>query len=363
MLEDAHSRRALLTGLAAMGAISMVPCRSSFAAPEATQRIDMHHHFFSPGWKETERTFFQKINNGVGIPPNQGWTVEKSLADMKEGGVQKAVLSLASIPGNWFGGDPKKAADLSQECIEYGAKLVQEHKGTYGLFAPLPMIDVDASLKQIGYALDVAKADGIGLATVYGTKYPGDPMFDPIFAELNRRKAVVYFHPNTNSCCGNLVPELNPMGGPAVIEVPTDTARCVTKLLLTGTLAKYRDIKWMFAHSGGSLPSLAGRIANFVSGGGLSSPPAKNLKEIAPNGVMAEFARLYFDTANAAWPSSMAGLLKIVPASHVMFGSDFPYFSCAQDRDYLDRLGLSRATLAGIDHANAERLVPQLRSA
>jgi 6-methylsalicylate decarboxylase len=343
-----------------MGAITLVPCAGAQAQGAAAgKRIDVHHHYFSAGWKQAEKEWVDKIH-GFLTPANRDWTVEKSLDDMEKGGVQKAILSLASIPGNWFGGDPQRAADVSQDCIEYGAKLVAEHKDKFGLFAPLPMINVDASLKQIAYAFDVAKADGIGLASVYGDKWPGDPEFDPIFAELNRRKAFVYFHPTTPSCCTSILRStIGAYGGPAILEVPFDTSRCVTNLLASGTLAKYRNIRWMFAHSGGSLPSLAGRVSNFLT---LGAKPEK-LKEIAPNGVMAEFARLYFDTANGAWAPSMAGLLKMVPASHVMFGSDFPYFTCAQDRDELAKLRLGKATLAAIDSGNAERLFPRLKSA
>jgi len=365
MLDSEHSRRAVMAGLAALGTISLVPCRSAAAPSGAGKRIDTHHHYFSPGWKQAEKEFAEKVHGFV-FPGNANWTPEKSLEDMEKGGVAKALLSLASIPGNWFGGDPKLAADVAHECNEYGAKLVRDHPGKFGLLAPLPMIDVEASLKEIAYAFDVAKADGIGLATVYGDKWPGDAMFDPIFAELNRRKALVYFHPTTPACCGRLQPALNPTGGPAVLEVPFDTSRCVTSLLISGSLAKYRDIKWMFAHSGGSLPSLAGRISNFLSGGLQYTDAAKlgeKLKTIAPNGVMAEFARLYFDTANGAWPASIAGLLKIVSASHIMFGSDFPYFTCAQNRDLLGKLGLSRAALAAINSGNAERLIPRLKAA
>ncbi len=326
-------------------------------------RIDTHHHFYSPGWKETENGFAGRPGGFV-FPGNRDWTPEKSLEDMAKGGVDRAILSLASIPGNWFGGDPKRAADLAHECNEYGAKLTREHPGVFGLFAPLAMIDVEASLKEIAYALDVAKADGIGLSTVYGDKWPGDPMFDPIFAELNRRKAFVYFHPTTPACCGQILPELRPAGGGSMLEVPFDTSRCVASLLVNGTLAKYRDIKWMFAHSGGSLPSLAGRIANFLGGGQLhadANAVAARLEKIAPQGVMQEFARLYFDTANGAWPASIAALLNIVDVTHVMFGSDFPYFSCAQNRDLLEALALDAASLDAINSGNAERLFPRFR--
>jgi 6-methylsalicylate decarboxylase len=360
---DGASRRQFIASLAALSAASLLP----HAAAAETKRgaVDTHHHFFSPGWKQADKEFAEKVHGFV-FPGNANWTPEHSLADMEKGGVGKAVLSLASIPGNWFGGDPKRAAEVAHECNEYGAKLVHDYPGKFGLLAPLPMIDVEASLKEIAYAFDTAKADGVGLATVYGDKWPGDPLFDPIFAELNRRKALVYFHPTTPACCGRLQPGLNPTGGPAVLEVPFDTSRCVTSLLISGSLAKYRDIKWMFAHSGGSLPSLAGRISNFMSGGLQYTDKAKldeKLKTIAPQGVMAEFARLYFDTANGAWPSSMAGLLKIVSASHILFGSDFPYFTCAQNRDQLAKLGLGRAALAGINSGNAERLMPRLKAA
>jgi 6-methylsalicylate decarboxylase len=363
----ATSRRELLGTLAALGTVALVPCvlRPAKAAADKVLRIDTHHHFFSQAWKDAEKAFAEKIH-GFAPPANQNWTPEKSLENMEQGGVSKAVLSLASIPGNWFGGDPARATEIAHACNEYGAELVGKYPGNFGLLAALPMIDVEASVKEIDYAFDTAKADGIGLATVYGNKWPGDPMFDPIFAALNKRKAVVYFHPSSPACCTALQPELNAYGGPAMIEVPFDTARCAVSLLVNGTLAKYRDIKWMFAHSGGALPSVAGRINNFLDGGQVGSDREKlaaHLKTIAPNGVMAEFARFYYDTANAAWPSSMASLLKIAPASHVMFGSDFPYFSCDQNRDNLNRLKLGASALAAINSGNAERLFPRLANA
>jgi 6-methylsalicylate decarboxylase len=120
--------------------------------------------------------------------------------------VTTAVPSLPTIPGNWFGGDPATAVQLSRICNDYAARLVRDHPGRFGLWASLPMLDVDASLAEIGHALDELKADGIGLATAYGDKWPGDPKFKPIFEELNRRKATVFFHPLAPNCCGNLMP-------------------------------------------------------------------------------------------------------------------------------------------------------------
>ena len=143
-----------------------------------------------------------------------------------------AVLSLASTPGVWFDAGAEKAHDMARLCCDFAAEMVRDHPGRYGLFAPLSMLDIDATLKEIEYVFDTLKADGINLQTNYGDKWLGDPAYKPVLEELNRRKAVVYVHPLVASCCGRLS-----VGAfPAVIEVPHDTTRTVVSLLLSGTL-------------------------------------------------------------------------------------------------------------------------------
>ena len=72
---------------------------------------------------------------------------------------------------------------------------MRDHPGRFGLFATLSMLDIDATLKEIEYAFDTLKADGIGLQSSYGDKWLGNPVYRPVLEELNRRKAVVYVHP------------------------------------------------------------------------------------------------------------------------------------------------------------------------
>ena len=186
-------------------------------------------------------------------------------------------------------------------------------------------------MKEIEYAFDSIKADGINLQSNYGDKWLGDAMYQPVLAELNRRKAVVYVHPLVAACCGRLaIPTF-----PAVIEVPHDTTRTVTSLLLTGSFKRFPDIKWIFSHAGGTIPLMAGRIAAFYD----QNPKTK---EFAPNGVMAELAKLHYDTANATSAPTIAALLKLVPVSQVTYGTDYPYFALNQNKD-LQKLGLSAA--------------------
>jgi 6-methylsalicylate decarboxylase len=343
-------RRDILAGFAALGAGALMPALSSAAA--RPRRIDVHHHFYSPAWKAADLAWTQR--KGQPPPPTAGWTVEKTLDDMDKGGVGTAILSMSSLHESWWGGGPELATSVARASNDFGAGIVRDHKGRFGLFALLPMIAVDASLKEIERALDELKADGVGIASSYGDKWPGDPMFRPIFEELNRRKAVVFIHPTFPDCCETILGI-----GPSPLEVPFDTVRAVTSLLLAGSFARFRDIKWIFTHAGGALPSLFERVNAFFA----IMHPLKNLHDIAPDGIAAEIARLHFDVANAAWPAVMAGALKMAPVSQFMFGSDYPYFTAAMTGDALRKLPLSAAAFAAIDHVNAERLLPRLRRA
>jgi predicted TIM-barrel fold metal-dependent hydrolase len=342
------TRRGFVQALGAFGAMGATASLSGCGTPSmmaSPDLIDTHHHFYPPEYQkawldwEVER----KIPH---FPQQVGWSIPGALADMDKAGVKTAILSLASTPGVWFDKGPAAAVSMARACNEFGAKMVRDYPGRFGLFATLPMTDVAATLREIAYAFDVLKADGVGLQTNYGDVWPGNPMFNPVWEELNRRKAVVYFHPLVASCCGRLS-----VGTfPAVIEVPHDTTRAVTSLMLSGALVRYRDIKWLFSHAGGTVPMLAGRMAFFFKG----RPDAK---AIAPDGFEAEFRRLYYDTANATDPYPMAALLKLVPESQVVYGSDYPYVPMDTQVTALRSLKLGVGTTRAIEGGNARRLL------
>ena len=347
----AVSRRQILIGLTSLGAAALAQGGAGWAqvtgATSSAKLIDTHHHFYAPAfkkaWLDWEKARSMPHNPGV-----EGWTPQMSIAEMDKNGVRTAVLSLASTPGLWFGAGAEEAAKFARLQTDYGAEMMLDHPGRFALFAPLSMMDITETLKEIDYVFDTVRAHGVGLQTNYGDKWLGNPLYSPVWEELNRRKAVVYVHPLVAACCGTLS-----VGAfPAVLEVPHDTTRTVTSLLLSGALARYRDIKWLFSHAGGTIPMLAGRIDSFYG----KSP---KLKDFAPNGIFAELSRLHYDTANAGSAPAMAALTKLVAPTQITYGTDYPYFSVGQFAD-LKQLGLSPADLDAIGSGNAIRLLPRL---
>ena len=139
----------------------------------------------------------------------------------------------------------RSRGSLARQLNEFATKTVKDHPGRFGLFACIAPPDAEGSLKEIEYAFDTLKADGIGLLTSYQDKYLGDPSFAPVYEELNRRKAVVYVHPTTPDCCRGLVPGIPP----GAIEYATNSTRTIAHLVFSGTALKFPDIRWIFSHS------------------------------------------------------------------------------------------------------------------
>jgi 6-methylsalicylate decarboxylase len=344
------SRRLVLRSLAAVGATAALGTPAVWAqgatpAPSPQpHRIDVHHHFFPQFLLEA----WQKA--GVRNPSVvQSWRLEATLEQMDRGSVATAILSLP-IGLNMPDLNAEQSRHLARLINEYVVEAMKDHPGRFGLFAFMPMPDVEGTLKEIAYALDELKADGIGLNTSYGDKWLGHPDFKPVMDELNRRRAIVYVHPLAPQCCGNLMPNV-----PAsFIEFPQDTNRAVMSLLLSATFTRTRDIRWIFCHAGGAVPLLAGRINSLTK--------IQKTNADLPDGIDFELKRLHYETANAAYAPNMAALLKYVPSSQVLFGTDYPYVSVTENVSDLGKVGLAADDLKAIESANAMRLIARLRA-
>jgi predicted TIM-barrel fold metal-dependent hydrolase len=175
------SRRSFMLGAGALALTTATGGGRALAqtADPKPFRIDVHHHLSPP-------TYVAASNESrFGDALMKNWTIEKTLADMDKAGIATALLSVTTPGVNFTKGDP--ARRLCRESNEYAAKLIADYPGRFGNFAMLPLTDAEGSLREIAYALDTLKADGIALMTSYGDKWLGDPLFLPVMEELNRR--------------------------------------------------------------------------------------------------------------------------------------------------------------------------------
>lgn len=337
------SRRTALRRVAAMGAGAALSIRPALAGlvgvASKASRIDVHHHMLPP--------FYMDLRAKLANPgPMPSWSPERTLEDMEKSGVATAMMSLAVSGVAFDAGEAGRS--LARKSNDYGAQLVKDHPASFGLLASLPMPDPQGSLAELEYALDTLHADGIALLSSYGDKWLGDAAYLPVFEELNRRKCVVFVHPNAPNCCTSVLPHV-----PAsALEFLFDTTRTIESLLINGTFSRFPNVRFIFSHAGGTMPMLANRMARTFP---------KDLASQVPNGVLYELKRQYYDTASASNPTSLSALLSVVPSSQVVFGSDFPFLSAGEPASDLANSGLPDATVEAIERGNAARLFDHLR--
>src|SRR6218665_1707056 len=311
-------------------------------------RIDVHHHVIPPAFVATMQA--KGIEKVAGAPLPK-WTPEKSIAVMDANGIQTAITSL-SAPGVHFGEGAAQAVELARRCNEFSAGMVAQYPGRFGFFAVLPMPFTAQACSEAIYALDVLKGDGVVLLGSTDGHFLGDPLFDELMSELNRRHAVVFVHPNLHESSINIGLDMPGF----LIEFLCDTTRAAINLILSGTQEKYPNTRWILAHAGGFLPFVAGR---------LSTVELPNLERLAPKGVQHYIERFYFDTALSPSRYSMVALKELVDPSHILFGSDFPFApapaSALQCRTLDESDVFAEQVKYGINRGHALELFPQYR--
>lgn len=342
LFQPGVTRRDVLKVGAATLAAASVP--SSIFAQAGPHRIDVHHHIVPPSW------FAAMDIIGRSDFPLKSWSVQKTLDDMDKGGVATSMTSPTTPQVTPLGKDV--AVRIARESNEYAKKMVTDHPGRFGVWAMLPLPHIDESLKEIAYAFDTLKVDGVGCMTSYGDKWLGDPKFAPVWEELNRRKATVYTHPTSPNCCANLVPGVPDY----MMEFGTDTARTIASLILSGTSQKYKDINWIWSHGGGALTAFAERFLIQV----VSIPPYKD--KITRAQMEAELRRFYYDTAQVSGSVTLEALTKLIPISQIVYGTDFPYRTAADHTKGVTAF-FKGDDLRRVDRENALRLIPRLRGA
>ena len=311
--------------------------------------IDTHHHMLPDFFFEATN---EKESPVGGLKP-QRWTPEGSLAFMDEAGIDVAILSI-STPGIQLP-DKHAARELARKCNELAASLISKHPKRFGAFASVPMSNINDAIDEMKHALDVLKLDGVVLFTNSNGIYLGDPSMRPLFDELQRRRTVVYVHPNASPD-----PIAHSLGlTDNLIDFPGDTTRAIAQLHYGGTFSATPDVKYIFSHAGGTAPYLAGRFA-IVDEMNIMGDSLKK-------GTAAEtFRKLYWDTALAWSDPVLHTLRQIAGVDKVLFGTDFPYLrkdiAVRSKINVADSTQLSREEKRQVLGGNALELFPRFKS-
>ncbi|KAB2376063.1 amidohydrolase family protein [Actinomadura montaniterrae] len=340
MTAAAVATAAAVTG-AGTGAAS---ARTGGAGPR-NGRIDTHHHALPPDMKEWA------VEHGL-LPPEGGpdwgrWDLHKTLDTMDDLGIAAGVAS-APAPSEAFR-DRALAVSGPRVFNESLAGLVRDHPSRFGFFAYLPLLHVDIAIQEAAYALDELGADGVLLMANAGGRYLGDPAFDPLFAELDRRGAVAFVHPAG-------LADARPVPGVEdwIADFMLDTTRTALSLVSAGTLDRYKRLSVILAHAGGFLPYVGGRVEHAGRQGEGPSPAA----------FRRAVRRFHYDTAMPMSPYATPSLLAAAGAGRLLFGTDWPQVT----RPEVDRMtalldrdpSLDRRAHAAVNRENALRLFPAL---
>jgi predicted TIM-barrel fold metal-dependent hydrolase len=305
--------------------------------------IDVHAHYLPAFYRDALLEHGHAQPDG--FPHIPEWSAAEHVAAMDRLGIATSLLSISS-PGVQLA-DDARTRDLCRAVNEEGRRAVVDHAGRFGLFASLPLPDVDAAMREIEHCTSTLPVDGFAVLTNIGGTYVGDASFEPVFDALDARHARVFLHPTSPPCW-----EHTSLGRPRpMVEFLFDTTRAVVDLVLSGTIARHPNIELIVPHAGATLPMIADRVSVFALL--LDVDPAVD--------VMAELRRLHYDLAGYPVPRQLDALLTLTTLDHLHYGSDYPFtpeFAVEAGRARLAEAGEPPGSLVDALHANTERLFP-----
>jgi 6-methylsalicylate decarboxylase len=303
--------------------------------------IDVHAHFTTPRYIEAAKSFGHREPDGMPEWYWPQWTPQSHLELMDKAAIAKSYLSMSS-PGVHFGDDVAARA-LAREVNDAGAEVTRDYPKRFGLFASLPLPDIDGALLELSRAYDELYVDGVIVLTNSQGLYLGNPALGPVLEEVNRRSGVIFIHPT--SAKGS---DLVDCGRPRpMIEFLFETARTVVDYVLSGGADRYPNVRLIVPHCGGVIPLLLERVQLFAA----LNP------ESAVEPVIAKLRRFFFDLAGSPSALQISALREICPHEHLLYGSDYPWTPSDLAVKLLENLdNVLERDWRTITHENAESL-------
>jgi predicted TIM-barrel fold metal-dependent hydrolase len=309
-------------------------------------RLDVHAHYFS---KE-----YVALLERLGIDPQRlepghrllHATREADFAErfaaMDRAHVDKQILSVSGVTP--YSLEEKHAVEGSHFINDLYTGIAREMPARFAAFATLPMPHIKAALAEIARSLDELDMWGVGMTTsILGTSL-ADPSFDPIYAELDKRSAVLFIHP-AGLACGS--EELVTTGLTWPLGAPFEDSMAILELLQAGFTQRFPRIRTIVPHLGGTLPFLIQRLDHMAQ----RFMPGKGVPR-------EELGKFWYDTVNG-YPPSLQLAIETFGLERIVFGTDWPFWKGEAHQlaaDFISQSGLTPAQIAAIDSGNARAL-------
>ena len=309
-------------------------------------RIDVHAHYWTGGYLDL-LVDLGKADAGAarGLGAGDGTDLEARLRLMDRAGVQMQVLS--ACPQSPYGKDADKAAAAARFVNDQYAGLAERHPDRFGVFAALPMPHIDESLGEMRRALDELRVAGIALNTSILGHALVEPGYEPVFAELNSRNAVLYLHPSGNSACSPLIGNYHLTW---MVGAPVEDTISIMHLITHGIPARYPNIKIINSHLGGALPMLLQRADDQYH---WEAPDTPEQPSVAAR-------RMWYDTVGHGHVPALRCAIDSFGAGRLLLGTDFPYENgdiFVRAVDYISDPQIDQAAARAILDQNASALL------
>ncbi|MBT8453756.1 MAG: amidohydrolase [Deltaproteobacteria bacterium] len=298
-------------------------CRTPSGPYEDDRRIDAHAHLLPDFYLTALGEAGITVIGGIPLVAVPMWTPETAIEFMDAHGIAIQLLSFSDPAVSFL--PPSEQGALARTMNEYIEGVMQTYPTRFGGFATVPMDDMDEAVSEVSYALDDLGLDGVGLLSSYEGVYLGDPSFDPLLQELNDRGAWVFVHPREPPDDDKPIYPVPVATG----EYPFDTSRTFLSLFVYNVFGRYPDIRWQFAHGGGTVPMLQRRMTATAAaaedglGPLIGLPPEAN--DLTEGSARDALQASYYDSALVGACPSLAAVKTMAGDEHLVFGSDWPF--------------------------------------
>ncbi|MFB6558638.1 amidohydrolase family protein [Streptomyces sp. NPDC056400] len=203
------------------------------------------------------------------------------------------------------------------------------------------------ALHEVIRAFDDLGAVGVGVTTTVLGRTLADPLFHPLYEELDRRGAVLCIHPSGEGAASPLITEHDMTW---MVGAPVEDTVAIMHLILAGLPARYPRMRILASHLGGALPLLPRRLDDHLA---FESPRTPELPSVA-------VGRLWYDTVSHVHGPALAAAAASFGAGRLVLGTDFPYEDdevFVRSVDYVCESGLTQEEATAILDTNAADLL------